>query len=146
MNRDDLRDYKNNQECIKARVEHIQEFKAQLTNITSVITDMPKGSKKVNDNMAEKVAELVKLQDDYINAMLERDRKQKEILNQLDSVKQPYRLILDKIYIQGKNLVTVASEMKYDYKYICKQHGIALNEFERHDKSRKKRLNHDKEI
>ena len=95
--------------------------------------------------MAEKVAELIDLQDDYINAMLERDRKQKEILNQLDSVKQPYRLILDNIYIQGKNLVTVASEMKYDYKYICKQHGIALNEFEKHDKSRKKRLNNDKE-
>ena len=134
MNRKDLKDYKNNQECIKSRIEHIQEFKTQLTNITGVITDMPGGSKKVNDNMAEKLAELIKLQDDYIDEVLKHNKKQKEILNQLDNVKQPYRLILDKIYIQGKDLVTVASEMKYDYKYICKQHGIALNEFEKHDK------------
>ena len=42
MNRQDLKDYKSNQEWIKARVEHIQEFKTQLTNITAVMSDMPK--------------------------------------------------------------------------------------------------------
>lgn len=146
MDRQDLKDYKSNQEWIKARVEHIREFKAQITNINAVLSDMPKGSKQVNDSMAEKVATLIELQDEYIGEVLFNNKKQKEILKQLDEVRQPYRLILDKIYIQGKNLVTVASEMGYDYKYICRQHGFALNEFEKHDKSRQKRLNHDKEI
>lgn len=146
MDRQDLKDYKSNQEWIKARVEHIQEFKTQITNINAVLSEIPKGSKQVNDSMAEKVATLIEMQDEYMDEVLLNNKKQKEILKQLDEVRQPYRLILDKIYIQGKNLVTVASEMRYDYKYICKQHGIALNEFEKHDKSRKKRLNHDKKI
>lgn len=49
---------------------------------------------------------------------------------QLEKVEQPYRLILDKTYIQGKSLVTVASEMHYRYEHICRKHGIALKKFE----------------
>ena len=61
-------------------------------------------------------------------------KKQQQILEQLDKVDQPYKLILEKVYIQGKTLVTVASEMSYDYKHMCKMNGIALNKFDEHDK------------
>jgi len=65
---------------------------------------------------------------------LKEEKKQKEIIEQIDKVEQPYKLILEKVYIQGKSLVTVASEMNYDYKHICKMNGIALNKFDEHDK------------
>lgn len=42
MNREDLKDYKYNQEWIKGRLEYIEEYRTSLTNITSVISDMPK--------------------------------------------------------------------------------------------------------
>lgn len=75
---------------------------------------------------------------DTINELLEKvnreNEKQKAILEQLDKVEQPYRLILEKVYIQGKTLVTVASEMDYDYKHMCYKHGIALNKFDELDK------------
>lgn len=84
--------------------------------------------------MAENLSKLM----DNINELLEMIEKestrQKEILKQLDQVEQPYRLILEKVYIQGKSLVTVASEMGYDYKYMCKMNGTALNKFDNHDK------------
>ena len=32
---------------------------------------------------------------------------------QNEKIEEPYRLILEKVYIQGKTLVTVASEMNY---------------------------------
>ena len=80
--------------------------------------------------MAEKIAELIDLIDRLLEEILKQSKKQKKILEQLDKVEQPYKLILEKVYIQGKSLVTVASEMDYDYKYICRQHGIALNKFE----------------
>lgn len=80
--------------------------------------------------MAENLSKLM----DNINELLEmiekESAKQKEILKQLDNVEQPYRLILEKVYIQGKSLVTVASEMGYDYKYTCKMNGTALNKFD----------------
>ena len=69
-----------------------------------------------------------------LQKIIEEDKKQKKILEQLDLVEQPYKLILEKVYIQGKTLVTTASEMDYDYKHMCKMNGIALKKFEQHDK------------
>ncbi len=65
---------------------------------------------------------------------MKEEKKQKQIIQQLDKMEHPYKLILEKVYIQGKSLVTVASEMDYDYKHICKMNGIALNKFDKHDK------------
>jgi len=65
-----------------------------------------------------------------LQKIIEADKKQKKILEQLDLVEQPYKLILEKVYIQGKTLVTTASEMDYDYKHMCKMNGIALKKFE----------------
>lgn len=74
---------------------------------------------------------------DNMNELLEmiekESTKQKEILKQLDQVEQPYRLILEKVYIQGKTLVTVASEMNYNYEYMKRMNGIALNKFDKED-------------
>ena len=130
LDREDLKDYKHNQEWIKGRFEYIEEYKTSITNITSVISDMPKGSKEVQDSMAEKVVTLLDNVEELLARIIKEQEKQKLILEQLDKVEQPYKLILEKVYIQGKSLVTVASEMGYDYKYVCKQHGIALNKFE----------------
>lgn len=83
--------------------------------------------------MAENLSKLM----DNINELLEmiekESTKQKEILKQLDQVEQPYRLILEKVYIQGKTLVTVASEMNYNYEYMKRMNGIALNKFDKED-------------
>jgi hypothetical protein len=60
--------------------------------------------------------------------------KQKEIVEVVNKMEYPYKNILFKAYIQGKTLVTIASEMKYEYKYTCVMHGTALNKFDQHDK------------
>nr|DAQ49110.1 MAG TPA: Protein of unknown function (DUF1492) [Caudoviricetes sp.] len=83
--------------------------------------------------MAENLSKLM----DNINELLEmiekESTKQKEILRQLDQIEQPYRLILEKVYIQGKSLVTVASEMNYNYEYMKRMNGRALNKFDKED-------------
>lgn len=133
MKRKDLKEYKYNEEWIKERLEYIDECKSTINKLTTTLSDMPKGSRSVNDEEAEK---LVKIQDnineiyDYINTQ---QKRQKDILSQLDKIEQPYKVILDKIYIRGKTIVTVASELNYEYKYMCKQHGIALNKFDELD-------------
>jgi len=71
---------------------------------------------------------------DILKVIVKEEKKQKDIIEQLDKVEQPYKVVLEKVYIQGKSLVTVASEMNYDYKHICKMNGIALNKFDEHDK------------
>lgn len=134
MTREDLKDYKYNQEWIKGRLEYIEEYKTNITNITSVISDMPKGSKEVQDKMAEKIATLLDNVNELLAKITKEQEKQKQILQQLDKIEQPYRLLLEKVYIQRKSLVTVASEMGYDYKHMCYKNGIALNKFDELDK------------
>lgn len=130
MTREDLKDYKHNQEWIKGRLEYIEEYKTSITNITSVISDMPKGSKEVQDSMAEKIATLIDNVDELLARIVKEQEKQKQILEQLDKVEQPYKLILEKQFIQGKSLVIIAGEMGYSYRDICRKNGIALNKFE----------------
>ena len=135
MTREDLKEYKYNQEWIKGRLEYIEEYRTSITNITSVISDMPKSSREVQDSMAEKIAELIDMVNELLDDVLEENKKQKKITDQLKLVEQPYRLILDKMYIQGKSLVVVASEMNYTYEYIRKANGTALKKFEEVTKS-----------
>lgn len=85
--------------------------------------------------MAEKVAILLDSVDELLVQIIKEQEKQKEILEQLDKVTQPYKLILEKEFIQGKSLVTVASEMNYTYEYIRKANGTALKKFEEVTKS-----------
>lgn len=85
--------------------------------------------------MAEKLAKLLDIVDELLEKVLKEQEKQKLILEQLSKVEQPYKLILEKTYIQGKTLVTVASEMNYTYEYIRKVNGIALKKFEEVTKS-----------
>ena len=130
MTREDLRDYKNNQLWIEGRLEYIEEYKTNITNLTAVLSDMPKGSKEVEDSMAEKVAKLIDTIEELLARVLEENEKQKLILKQLDKVEQPYKLILEKVYIQGKTLVTTASEMDYSYEHMKHMNGIALLKFD----------------
>lgn len=80
--------------------------------------------------MAEKLVKLIDLTDELLEKVLKESENQKTILQQLEKVNQPYRLILEKEYIQGKSLVTVASEMNYKYEYMKRMNGIALSKFE----------------
>lgn len=62
--------------------------------------------------------------------IISEEEKQKKIVEQINKIEFPYRNILFKVYIQGKSLVTVASEMNYSYRDLCRKHGIALNKFD----------------
>lgn len=134
MTRDDLKIYKYNQEFIKEQLEYIEEQKGTLYKITTTLNDMPVGSRKVEDSMAEKLTRLMDSLNEILDKINKMQEKQKEIMEQLLKVEQPYRIILDKIYIQGKSLVKVADEMNYEYKHLCYKHGIALNKFDELDK------------
>lgn len=81
--------------------------------------------------MAEKITNLLDYNNEIINEIAELQNQQKLIMMQLRKVKQPYRNILYKAYIKGESLVDVASEMKYNYEYMKRMHGIALNIFDK---------------
>ncbi len=131
MNREDLKNYRHNQEWIKGRIEYIEQYRTSINRLNSVLSDMPKGSRKAQDGEAEKLAILIDSVNDLLDKVNEVNERQTQILEQLDKVKQPYKNILDKYYIQGKSLVVIAAEMGYNYEHIKRLHGIALNIFDK---------------
>lgn len=84
----------------------------------------------MQDSMAEKVATLLDNVNELLGKVVIEQEKQKNIIEQLNLVEQPYKLILEKAYIQGKSLVTVASEMNYSYEHMKHINGIALKRFD----------------
>lgn len=130
MNREDLKNYKYTQEWIRGRIEYIEQYKSTINKLTSTLSDMPKGSRQVQDNEAEKLSKLLDCVNELMNKIDETNKVQMEILKCLDNVEQPYKNILDKYYIQGKTLVKVADEMHYDYEYVKHMNGVALNKFD----------------
>ena len=131
LDREDLRKYKYNQEWIKDQTEYIEEQKSIINKLTATISDMPKGSREVQDSMAEKLAKLMDCVNSLLEKILQEEEKQKQILDILSQVKQPHRNVLYKNYIQGKSFVKIADEMGYDYKYTTNLNGYALNEFDK---------------
>lgn len=131
MNREELKNYRYNQQWIEGRMEYIQQYKETINKLTATLSDMPMGSRTIQDNEAEKIAKLQEMIDKLLDKILEENLKQEKILEQLDRVEYPYKLILEKEYIQGKTLVTVASEMNYNYEYMKRMNGIALNAFDK---------------
>lgn len=130
MNRKDLKDYKYTQDWIKDQEEYIQNQMETVNRLNSILSDMPKGSKVVYDNEAEKLTSLMDKFNELMDIVIEEKEKQKAIIENINKIDFPYRNILFKVYIQGKTLVTVASEMHYSYRDLCRKHGIALNKFD----------------
>lgn len=63
--------------------------------------------------------------------IVEEEKKLKEIVNEVNKIEYPYKNILFKVYIQGKSLVTTASEMNYSYEHMKHMNKIALNKFDK---------------
>lgn len=130
MNRKDLKDYKYTQDWIKDQEEYIQNQMETVNRLNSILSDMPKGSRTVYDNEAEKLASLMDKFNELMDIVIREKEKQRKIVEIINKIDFPYRNILFKVYIQGKSLVTVASEMHYSYVQLCRKHGIALNKFD----------------
>ena len=134
MNREDLKRYKNKQQWIKDQINYIETQKETVNRLNSILSDMPRTSRNVNDKEAENISKLIDSFDEMMQIIIQEEKKQKKIVEQINKIEFPYRNILFKVYIQGKSLVTVASEMNYDYKHMCYKNGIALNKFDELDK------------
>ena len=130
MTRENLKNYKYNQIWIKDQTEYIEAQKETINRLNSILSDMPKSSRDVNDTEAEKLTELMDQFNQLMQIIIKEKEKQNEIVERINRIEFPYRNILFKVYIQGKSLVTVASEMNYSYRDLCRKHGIALNKFD----------------
>ena len=126
MNREDLKNYKYNQNWIKRQLEKYEEQKAIVYNISQILDGMPKAKNKPNYSL-----ENLMDQYDKILEILEKDQeKQNEIILQIRRLEEPYKTILTDKYILGMSLEEISVEIGYAYENVCRMHGTALNKFD----------------
>lgn len=136
MNRLDLVEYRNGTPYIKQLEEDIQMRIERLTKITPAYKENF-GGMIAFDKIGEGVAELIDEEQLLLDTLKERMKKRKEIADAVDRMENDkyQKTILYFRYIaENPKTLTQIAEMlprNYDYKYVCKLHGFALDEFDR---------------
>ena len=96
--------------------KELQEWinnKKYNSKVTSTLSSEPKGSRKHQDSMAEKLAtaldseKKIKLKIDHMK------KKQENIMNKLLNMEIPYQTVLFDIYIVGKSIEETATAINY---------------------------------
>lgn len=133
MARENLINFNISQRWTRARIKFLEEQIKTINKLNSVLSDMPKGSRKVEDNEAESLVILLdqieELKADINNKAIEMENKLKEELNQLEP---KYGLLLYHHYILGDSIKYIAKEiLHYREKYVYDLKKEALEEFDK---------------
>ena len=131
ITKEDLKNYKYQQEWLKDRIDTYNEQKTMWFSITQNWDNMPHGNSEVMDKMAESVAKLIDEYSELIEKLKEQQKKQNEIVRIIDMLDFPYKTILYRYYIKGETLVKVADEMNLSYDYVKRANGYAVQKFEK---------------
>lgn len=132
MDRTDLTSYIANKQWHLTKIKELEESKETINRLTALYGDSEgKGSRKVNDAMAERLVELEDEINEYIDELEFGKIKVIKMLDKMDNA--TYRQILSDRYIEGISLKKIADKpyIKKDYKYLVNMHGEALKEFDK---------------
>lgn len=121
-----------NQKWRTARIKFLEEQIETIGRLNSVLSDMPKGSRKVQDSEAES---LVKLLDQIKQLKTEIEEEsvntENEIKKQLEQLEPKHGLLLYHHYILGDSIKYIAKEvLHYKEKYVYDLKKEALKKFD----------------
>ena len=133
--KEELLQYKYAREKVQETLEEYQKYKDRAEKMTSIISDMPRGTSS-SDKVADNAVKMADLSAEYEKRWLEAENKKLEIEKNIDLVEEPYRTILYMKYVQEKKLEEIAYKLNANYTYICEQHGIALKKYEENKENR----------
>lgn len=133
MTRQDLINFNIHKKWTSARIKFYEEQKETINRLSSILSDMPKGSKSIYDTEAETLINLL----DKINELIEETKnetikKEYEIKEQLNKLDDKYGLLLYHHYILGDSIKYIAKEiLHYREKYVYDLKKEALEQFEK---------------
>lgn len=139
MTRKELINFNISQRWTRARIKFLKEQIETIGKLNSVLSDMPKGSRKVEDIEAESLVKLLdqiqELKTEIENNAIDMENKIKEELNKLEP---KYGLLLYHHYILGDSIKYIAKEVLHnEVKYTYKLRDKALDEFDKLKREKK---------
>lgn len=132
MNRQDLQNYRSNKVWLEERIQEVTERKELINKLVATYGDSSGGSSNVQDKVAEDLVKLLDQTREYMQQLIEMQQNQVDIENKLDELpNKNHRNILYFHYIAGYNLTETSNKVGLEYTYTVRQHGYALNEFDK---------------
>lgn len=126
-----LRSYRRQLAKIDIIEQDIETYRSEAENTTQAINGLPHGS-AITDKVGNITAKIV---DRTSDALFEREvatDKRNKISNVIRQVNdERYMRVLFERYIKGEKWEQIAVNMGYDYRYVLKLHGRALQEVEK---------------
>ena len=121
-----LNRYKSICRRILNKGEELENYRSMATKITQAWSDMPKAQS--NENRIEVITEkIIEVESQINNELDELQSVRTEIENAINQIpNETYQELLERRYIQGQRWERIAIEMMYDYRYVLKLHGKAL--------------------
>lgn len=126
MNREDLKNYRYNQQWVEEQISKYEEMKEKAYNLGQVTDGMPKPKNKPNYTLED----LIDKFNEILEVMYKNQNKQNEIIEQLDLIEPLYRNILYFRYIKGLSLEQISEKIGYNYYKTCRLNGEALQKFD----------------
>lgn len=121
-----LNRYKSICRRILNKGEELENYRSIATKITPTLSDMPKVQS--NESRVEVITEKIIEVESQISEELDELRNVRSEIE--DAIKQVqnsiYQELLERRYIQGQRWERIAIDMMYDYRYVIKLHGKAL--------------------
>ena len=128
--KEELLQYKYAREKVQETLEEYQKYKDRAEKMTSIISDMPRGTSS-SDKVADNAVKMADLSAEYEKRWLEAENKKLEIEKNIDLVEEPYRILLHKRYVEGKTLEEISTLMNYSFDRVRHMHGEALLKYEK---------------
>lgn len=114
---------------INQRINELNQIRESAVSLTSPQMGDKVQSSNINSSMSA-VDKYVDMEND-INKMIDRMTNiRHEIIEKIQKIDDDrFEQILYKRYVEFKSFELISCEMGYDYKYVCKLHGNALQKF-----------------
>lgn len=135
--KEELLQYKYARERAEETLEEYQKYKDRAEKMTSIMSNIPKRNNN-SDKVADNAIKMADLPFEYEKRWLNAEYEKLEIERKIDLVKEPYRTLLHKRYVEELNFEKIAEAMCFSYARITHLHGEALIEYDKlttHDKT-----------
>ena len=121
-----LLEYRRLEQNIERDMEELQRLESRAEKITSMVSDMPKGSQQGDSlqRSVEKICELKVSLNQRIDAAVEKRKEIETVIETLED--KTLQLLLRYRYIDGMTWEQIAVKMNYDYRWTLRLHGRAL--------------------
>jgi len=110
-------------------LEEVQRLKDKCTKVTTVFSDMPKGSYDVH-RFENTIAEMIDKSNRLLDLIEEEQKTQNMIEKKLDKIEDPnLSALLHKRFVLGKSIYHISKDMNYTERWTLKLINNGISEY-----------------